>query len=125
MNFYGELLLRLSLSPHDEEGAIYVQRRLRLRMLVRQLGLSPLCGQDGENCLCFVNDIELANEIETAVEDAAFIHCWMLPLVAHDEVVLVSIEDTASVRSAEFSAHEHDQGAGAPLSSARGESAAA
>ncbi len=95
------VLLRLSLPLYDEEGAIYVQRRLRLRALVRQLGLSPLCGQDGENCLCFVNGIELANEIDAAVEDAAFIHCWMLPLVTNDEVELVSIEDTASVRSAD------------------------
>ena len=108
------VLIRLSLSPHDEEGAIYVQRRLRLsRMLVRQLGLSPLCGVDGDNCLCYVNGMELVNEIDTAVEDAAFIHCWMLPEEGTAEVELVSIEDTASQRSLELTAH--DQGAGSIL----------
>lgn len=66
-----------------------------------------------ENCLCYVNGMELVNEIETAVEDAAFIHCWMLPEVATDEVELVSIEDSASLRSVELSAH--DQGAGSIL----------
>ena len=70
------VLLRLSLSPHEAEGAIYVQRRLWLRNLIRQLGLSPrLCGEDGGNCLCYVNSLELTNEKETAVDDAAFIHC--------------------------------------------------
>ena len=95
------VLLRLSFPPYDEEGAIYITRRLRLRTLVRQLGLSPLCGHDGENCLCFVNGIELANEIDAAVEDAAFIYCWMLPL---------GIADSASVPSLEVLAD--DQGAG-------------
>ncbi len=96
------VLLRLSLPPHDAEGAIYVPRRLRLSALVRQLGLSRLCGQDGVNCLCYINGIELTNEIDAAVEDAAFIHCWMLPLAANEEVELVSVEDTASLRSVEF-----------------------
>ena len=100
------VLLRLSLSPHDAEGAIYVQRRLRLRILVRQLGLSPLCGEDGENCLCYVNSLELINERETAVDDAAFIHCWMLPEEDTAEVELVSIEDSASQRSVEVTAHD-------------------
>ena len=73
------VLLRLSFPPYEEEGAIYTMRRLRLSALVRQLGLSPLCGHDGDNCLCFVNGNELTNDIDAAVEDAAFISCWMLP----------------------------------------------
>ena len=64
------VLLQLSLPPHDAEGAIYVPRRLRLSGLVRQLEVSPLCGQDGDNCLCYINGIELTNEIDAAVEDA-------------------------------------------------------
>ena len=48
------VFLRLSFPPY-EEGAIYTMRRLRLSALVRQLGLSPLCGHDGDNFLCFVN----------------------------------------------------------------------
>ena len=32
--------------------------------------MSPLCGQDGDNCLCYINGIELTNEIDAAVEDA-------------------------------------------------------
>ena len=53
------VLLRLSLPPHDAEGAIYVRRRLRLRYLIRQLGISPLCGDDGDECLCYVNGMSL------------------------------------------------------------------
>ena len=60
------VLLRLSLPPHDAEGAIYVRRRLRLRYLIRQLGLSPLCGDDGDECLCYVNGMELSNDREMA-----------------------------------------------------------
>ena len=91
------------------EGAVYLQRRLRLRALVKQLGRSLLCGQDGENCFCFVNGVELTNERDAAVEDAAFIRC-MLPLATNEAVDLVSIQDSASGRSIEFLAH--DQGAG-------------
>ncbi len=95
------VLLRLSLSPHDAEGAIYVRRRLRLRYLIRQLGLSPLCGEDGGNCLCYINGQELTNAREMAVDDAAFIHCWRLPEEDTAEVELVSVEDSASQHSIE------------------------
>ena len=60
-----------------------------------QLGLSPLCGHDGDNCLCFVNGNGLTNDIDAA----AFISCWMLPLTVAEEVELVSIADSVSVRS--------------------------
>ncbi len=76
---------------------------------MRQLGLSPLCGFDGDNyCLCFVNGAELTNEREAAIEDAAFVSCWMLPLAANEVVEAVSIEDSASEHSIEFVAHGHD-----------------
>ena len=65
------VLLRLSLPPHDAEGAIYVRRRLRLRYLIRQLGISLLCGDAGAECLCYVNGMELSNDREMAVDDAA------------------------------------------------------
>ena len=97
------VLLRLSLSPHDAEGAIYVRRRLRLRYLIRQLGISPLCGDDGDDCLCYVNGLELTNEREMAVDDAAFIHCWGLPEEDPEEVELVTIEDSASQHSIDVS----------------------
>ena len=74
-------------------------RRLRLGALVRQLGLSPLCGHDGDNCLCYINGNGLTNDIDAAVEDAAFISCWMLPLTVAEEVEVVSIADSASVHS--------------------------
>ena len=92
-------LLRLSFPPYEEEGAIYTLRRLRLYALVSQLGLSSLRGQDGDNCLCYINGIELTNDIEAAVEDAAFISCWMLPLRVAEEVDVVSIADSTSVQS--------------------------
>ena len=97
------VLLRLSLSPHDAEGAIYVRRRLRLRYLIRQLGISPLCGDDGDDCLCYVNGLELTNEREMAVDDAAFIHCWGLSEEDPEEVELVTIEDSASQHSIDVS----------------------
>ena len=97
------VLLRLSLSPHDAEGAIYVRRRMRLRYLIRQLGISPLCGEDGRDCLCYINGLELTNEREMAVDDAAFIHCWRLPEEDPEEVELVSIVDSASQHSIEVS----------------------
>ena len=61
------VLLRLGLPPHDAEGAIYVRRRLRLRYLIRQLGISLLCGDAGAECLCYVNGMELSNDREMAV----------------------------------------------------------
>ena len=93
------VLLRLSLPPHDAEGAIYVRRRLRLRYLIRQLGISPLCGDDGDDCLCYVNGLELTNEREMAVDDAAFIHCWGLPVEDPEEAELVTIENSTSQHS--------------------------
>ena len=93
------VFLRLSFPPYEEEGAIYTLRRLRLCALVSQLGLSSLCGYDGDNCLCYANGIELTNDIEAAVEDAAFISCWMLPLRVAEEVEVVSIADSTSVHS--------------------------
>ena len=97
------VLLRLSLPPHDAEGAIYVRRRLRLRYLIRQLGISPLCGDDGDDCLCYVNGLELTNEREMAVDDAAFIHCWGLPIEDPEEVELVTIENSTSQHSIDVS----------------------
>ena len=75
--------------------------------MIRQLGLSPPCGEDGGNCLCYVNSLELTNERETAVDDAAFIHCWMLPEEDTAEVKLVSTEDSAYQRSVEVTAQDH------------------
>ena len=77
---------------------------------MRQLGLSPLCGIDGENCLCFVNGAELTNEREAAIEDAAFLACWMLPLVTNEVVEAVSIENSASEHSIEIVANGHEAG---------------
>ena len=102
------VLLRLSFPPYEEEGAVYLPRRLLLRTLVRQCGLSPMCGPDGDNCLCFVNGAELTNEREAAIEDAAFVSCWMIPLATSEAVAAVSIEDSASEHSIELVAHGHD-----------------
>ena len=93
------VLLRLSLPPHDAEGAIYVRRRLRLRYLIRQLGISLLCGDAGAECLCYVNGMELSNDREMAVDDAAFIHCWGLPAADSEEADLITIGDSVSQHS--------------------------
>ena len=84
--------MRLNLSPHEAEGAIYVPRRLRLRMLIQQLGLALLCGRDGENCVCYVNNVELTNGNEMAIEDAAFICLWQIQMNDAEAVEMVSIE---------------------------------
>ena len=91
--------LRLCFPPYEEEGAIYTLRRLRLVELVRQLGLAPLCGDEGNDCLCYVNGNELSNDMETAVDDAAFISCWMPPTMIEEEVEVVSIADSCSALS--------------------------
>ena len=93
------VLLHLRFPPYDEEGAIYTLRRLRLHTLIGQLGLEVVCGQNGDNCLCYINGIELTKDSEAAVEDAAFISGWMLPLTVADEVEVVSIADSTSVHS--------------------------
>ena len=35
-----------------------------------------LCQCRNCECLCYVNGMELSNDREMAVDDAAFIHCW-------------------------------------------------
>ena len=85
------VLLRLCFRPYDEEGAVYCPRRSLMRMLVRQLGLQSLCGIDGDNCLCFVNGAELTNLHEAAVEDAAFVSCWMIPITNNAAVETVTV----------------------------------
>ena len=76
-----------------------MRRRLRLRYLIRQLGISLLCGDAGAECLCYVNGMELSNDREMAVDDAAFIHCWGLPAVDSEEADLITIGDSVSQHS--------------------------
>ena len=64
-----------------------------------QLGISPLCGDDGDDCLCYVNGLELTNDREMAVDDAAIIHCWGLPVEDPEEAELVTIENSTSQHS--------------------------
>ena len=49
--------------------------------------------------MLYINGIELTNDIEAAVEDAAFISCWMLPLCVAEDAEVVSIADSTSVQS--------------------------
>ena len=93
------VLLRLYLFPHEAEGAVYVPRRLRLHMLIQQLGLSLVCGLDGEMCMCYVNNVELTNGIELAIEDASCISIWQIQSSSIEAGELVSIADSASQRS--------------------------
>ncbi len=79
-----------------------------MKTLVRQLGLQSLCGIEGDNCLCFVNGAELTNEREAAVEDAAFVSCWMLPLANNAAIETVSVGDTVSLQSGESVANGHN-----------------
>ena len=76
-----------------------MRRRLRLRYLIRQLGISLLCGDVGAECLCYVNGMELSNDREMAVDDAAFIHCWGLPAADSEEADLITIGDSISQHS--------------------------
>ena len=93
------VLLRLSLPPHDAEGAIYVRRRLRLRYLIRQLGISLLCGDAGAECLCYVNGMELSNDREMAVDGRCLHPLLGTPAVDSEEADLITIGDSVSQHS--------------------------
>ena len=69
------VLLRLHLPPFFGEGAIYCPRRLRKRDLVAQLGLQIPCAENGDECMCYVNSVELSNARDSEVEDGGFIWC--------------------------------------------------
>ena len=43
--------------------------------------------------------MELTNDREMAVDDAAFIHCWGLPVADSEEAELVTIGDSTSQHS--------------------------
>ena len=43
--------------------------------------------------------MELSNDREMAVDDAAFIHCWGLPAVDSEEADLITIGDSISQHS--------------------------
>ena len=58
-----------------------------------------VCGDAGAECLCYVNGMELSNDREMAVDDAAFIHCWGLPAVDSEEADLITIGDSVSQHS--------------------------
>ena len=69
------VLLRLHLPPFFGEGAIYCPRRLCKRDLVALLGLQIPCAENGDECMCFVNNVELTNARNSQVEDGGFIWC--------------------------------------------------
>ena len=71
--------LRLHLPPFFSEGAIYCPRRLRKNGLIGQLGLVIPCGENGDNCICYVNSDELSNQRANEVEDGDFIWCLHAP----------------------------------------------
>ena len=96
-----------------------MRRRLRLRYLIRQLGISPLCGDDGDDCLCYVNGLELTNDREMAVDDAAFIHCWGLPVADPEEAELVTIGNSTSQHSLDVHMPVHDRAVPLPCSQLR------
>ena len=106
------VFLRLSLPPYRDEGAIYCPCRLTKRLLVLQLGLQLVCGVDGDNCFCSLNDAELTSD-EAAVEDAAFLSCWMFPVEIGEAIETLTVADTISVRSA-ASLAEQNHGSGNP-----------
>ena len=106
------VFLKLSLPPYRDEGEIYCPRRLSKRLLVHRLGLQLVCGVDGDNCFCSVNDAELSNDHEAAVEDAAFLSCWMIP-VREEAIETLTVADTISVHSA-GSLAEQNNGSGNP-----------
>ena len=60
-----------------------MRRRLRLRYLIRQLGISPLCGDDGDDCLCYVNE---EAELVT-IENSASQHTLDVHMPVQDRAV--------------------------------------
>ena len=85
------VLLKLHLPPFSGEGAIYCPRQLRKRDLVAQLGLQALCEEQGEECVCYVNNSELLNSQVSEVDDGAFLWCLHPPSESEQEVELLSI----------------------------------
>ena len=80
------MLLKLHLPPFSGEGAIYCPRQLRKRDLVAQLGLQALCEEQGEECVCYVNNSELLNSQVSEVDDGAFLWCLHPPSESEQEV---------------------------------------
>ena len=68
------VFLRLQLPPFFGEGAIYCPRSIRKRDLIAQLGLQTPCGGDGEECMCYVNGLELSS-FDREVDDGGCIWC--------------------------------------------------
>ena len=112
------VFLKLSFPPYRDEGAIYCPRRLSKRLLVHQLGLQLVCGVDGDNCFCSVNDAELSNDHEAAVEDAAFLSCWMIPVEREKAIETLTVADTISVHSAGPLAEQNNGSGNPPLQGA-------
>ena len=109
------VLLRLSLPPYSGEGAIYCPRMMSKRVLIRQLGLQLVCGVDGDNCMCFINGAGLVNEHEAAVDDAAFLSCWMIPVAREEVVETLTVADTVSLHSAGSLTDQHNGSSSSPF----------
>ena len=85
------VFLRVHLPPFTGEGAIYCPRRLRKRELVAQLGLQIPCESTGSACMCYVNNVELTNGVETEVEDGDSIWCLRASPDMGREIEILSV----------------------------------
>lgn len=60
------------------------------------------------SALSMVLSLQLTNVREAAVEDAAFVSCWMLPIADSDVIEILSIDDTVSLQAMEATANGPD-----------------
>ena len=102
------VFLRLQLPPFFGEGAIYCPRSIRKRDLIAQLGLQTPCGGDGEECMCYVNGLELSS-FDREVDDGGFIWCL------HSSPDMGREIEILSVASPSHGSVEEDTGPTLPL----------
>ena len=70
---------------------------------------------DGDNCLCFINGAGLMNDHGAAVEDAAFLPCWMIPVVKEEAIETLTVADTVSLHSAGSITEQHNGSSHSPF----------
>ena len=95
------VFLRLHLPPFYGEGAIYCPRRLRKRDLVAQLGLQIPGERTSSACMCYVNSVELTNEVDAVVEDGDVIWCLRASPDMGHEIEILSVASPSDASEAE------------------------
>ena len=106
------VLLRLHLPPYHGEGAIYCPRKLRKHELVAQLGLQMSGERMGCDCMCYVNNAELMNGVDTDVEDGDVIWCLRASPDMGHEIEILSVGSPSDASEEEVAGPFYTQAGG-------------